>query len=153
MQNQKMPESLIVPWIRWTARVLSWVWAPWALFWTLFVLGHLVGSGSIFGIAGFTFAVVVFPPLSLGAAFVASVWKNERVGGKMLLFDGVLMLALTAWVFDPHSAWVAITGFWTMVVPPLVAGALFLSCHRMSDSQQLHPTKRAGESGSPAVHR
>ncbi len=152
MQNQKMPESLVVLLIRWIARVLSWAWAPWALFWTLFVLGHLVGSGGIFGIAAFAFVVVLFPPLSLGAAFVASVWKNERVGGKMLLLDGVLMLALTAWVFDPHSAWVAITGFWTMVVPPLVAGTLFLLCHRMSDSQQHHCEKRAGEPGSPAVH-
>ena len=132
MPNIKSLDSRLVSSMRWAARLISVPWAFWALFWTLFVLGHLVGAGGILGIAAFTFACLAFPPMSIGAALAASVWGKEEVGGKVLLLDGVLMLALIAWVFDPHSAWVAVTGFWTMVVPALAAGALFLACHQMS---------------------
>ncbi len=122
--------------MRWTARLLAVPWSLWALFWTLFVLGHLVGAAGILGIAVFGLVVVAFPPMSIGAAFAASIWRKENVGGKVLLVDGILMLGLTAWVFDPYSPWVAVTGFWTMVVPPLVAGTLFLACHRKSTTQE-----------------
>ena len=136
MKNLKSSESCLISAMRWTARLLAVPWSLWALFSTLFVLGHLVGAAGIFGIAMFGLVVVAFPPLSIGAAFAASIWRKEEIGGKVLLFDGILMLGLTAWVFDPHSPWVAVTGFWTMVVPPLVAGALFLTCHRKLTKQE-----------------
>lgn len=136
VSNIKSSDSHLVASMRWAARILSICWAFWALFWTLFVLGHLVGAGGILGIAAFTFACLAFPPMTIGAALAACVWRKEELGGKVLLVDGILMLALVAWVFDPHSAWVAVTGFWTMVVPTMAAGALFLTCHWMSTERQ-----------------
>ncbi len=126
--------SLFVISMRWVARLVSIVWSFWATFWTLFVLGHFIGEASFFPIAAFVLIGITFALMAIGAAIIASVWKLEALGGALLLVHGVLMLALTVWQFDPHSTWVSVIAFWTMILPPLVSGILFLTCHRKSNN-------------------
>ena len=123
--------------MRWAARLLSVPWAFWALFWTFFALGNLHGEGSLSS-AVFIIIMIIFALMFIGASIIASVWGKEALGGGMLLVDGVLIIAsivvfcslIGGWA--PHLLWVTTLAFFTMVLPPLVAGSLFLICHRQS---------------------
>jgi hypothetical protein len=77
----------------------------------------------------------------VGAAIIASVWGKEVLGGRVLIADGVVLFALsivfmiiaggldTIFKLDRFD----IMGLLTLVLPPLVAGSLFLICHRKSN--------------------
>ena len=119
--------------MRWVARFLSVPWAFWALFWTWFVSAHFSSAVSII-------IMVIVAPMFMGAAIIASVWGKEALGGGVLLVDGVLMIAsiiIVAYVTgSPRDffrlPWLNALAFFTMVLPPLAAGSLFLACHRRS---------------------
>lgn len=76
----------------------------------------------------------------VGTAIVASVWGKEVLGGRLLIADGVVLFVLgitfmiVAGGFDAVISMdlYDIFGFLTIVLPPLVAGSLFLACHRNS---------------------
>ena len=76
----------------------------------------------------------------VGAAIIASVWGKEVLGGRLLIADGVLLFALGnvfTFIAGGLDAVISIAqtdviGLLTIVLPPLVAGALFLACHRKS---------------------
>ena len=136
MESAKSLNSRLVSLMRRTARLLALPWGIWASFWTLFVAGHMVRAGGPIGVVAFGMVVVTFPPLGIGGALAASAWRKEELGGKAHLVGGVLMAGLVAWILDPYSPWVAVTGFWTMVVPPFVVGTLFLTCHRQSTARE-----------------
>ena len=130
MSNAGPTNPQPVKFMRWTARVLSIPWALWALFWTFFVLAHFLPPAVLAIIM--SIAALIF----VGSAIVASVWGMEALGGRVLLLDGVLIIALG--VFLPHSPILVgsfqstALAFFTLALPPLVAGSLFLVCHRIS---------------------
>ena len=127
--------------MRWVARFLSIPWAFWALFWTWFALAHSAGEGRFLSIAVFTIIMIIVALMYIGAAIIASVWGKEAFGGGLLMADGVLILAsiiiFCLTVPGPGDSlrpllWLTALAFFTMVLPPLVAGYLFLACHRRS---------------------
>ncbi len=134
MSNISSKDAWPVKLMRWVARVLSILWAYWALFITLFVLGH--------GFRGAALAIVMTIPLLMfmGAAIIAGVWRKEAFGGVVLLVDGVLIFVCGT--FGPHSplptdvSWDAVLAISTLILPPLVAGSLFLICHRISKTSR-----------------
>ena len=77
----------------------------------------------------------------VGAAIVAGVWGKEILGGRILIVDGVLLFALgitfqivAGGIKEVLSmGQVEVTGLLTIVLPPLVAGSLFLASHRKSN--------------------
>jgi hypothetical protein len=127
MSNISPKDAWPVKLMRWVARFLSIPWAYWTLFWTWFVLGH--------AFQGAVLAIIMTIPLLmfLGAAIIAGVWGKEVLGGVVLLIDGVLLFAVGT--LGPHSPMLngdAALSISTIVLPPLVAGYLFLACHRRS---------------------
>ena len=132
MSNISSKDAWPVKLMRWVARFLSILWAYWALFITCFVLAHAFQTAVL--------VIVMFIPLLMfmGAAIIASVWGKEALGGGVLLVDGVLIIV--CFLVGPHIR-PSIVEFltpsalpfnFTMVLPPLVAGSLFLACHRIS---------------------
>ena len=138
MSNISSTDTLPVKLMRWVARFLSIPWAYWALFWTWFVLAHFFQTAVL--------AIVMVIPLLMfiGAAIIASVWQKEALGGGVLLADSVLILAsiviVCFTVIGPGDSlpplWLTALAFFTMVLPPLVAGSLFLACHRISKTSR-----------------
>ncbi len=138
MSNISSTDAWPVKLMRWVARFLSLAWAYWALLWTWFVLAHAFQTADL--------AIVMIIPLLMfmGAAIIASVWGKEAFGGGLLLADGVLMIAsiiIVAYLVacltgSPREffrlPWLNALVLFTMVLPPLAAGSLFLICHRRS---------------------
>ena len=138
MSNIDCTSVWAVKLMRWAARLLSVAWAFWALFWTWFATGSLHVEGDL------SFAVSIIIMITallmfLGAAIIASAWRKEAFGGVVLLLDGVLLIPCFL-LGLPHIR-VTIWEFFTLshmpfnivfVLPPLVAGSLFLICHRRS---------------------
>jgi len=121
--------------MRWVARFLSIPWAFWALFVTWFVSVNLHGEGR-FSSAVYITIMIIAALMFIGAAIIASVWGKEAFGGGVLLVDGALIIVCFIVAIRP-----TIVEFLTpsegpfnfvMVLPPLVAGSLFLACHRRS---------------------
>ena len=128
-------DTLSVKSMRWVARLLSIAWACWALFWTWFVSGSLYGEGR-FSLAVFIIILIVAVLMFMGAAIIASVLGKEAFGGVVLLADGLLIIAsfvIVCFLVEKCAPLLVIIGaFFTTVLPPLVAGSLFLACHRKS---------------------
>ena len=130
-------DTLPVKSMRWVARFLSLPWPFCALFWTWFALAE----GKFLSIVVFTIIMIIVALMYIGAAIIASVWGKEAFGGGLLMADGVMILASII-IFcltvpgpgDPRvpPLWLTALAFFTMVLPPLVAGYLFLACHRRS---------------------
>jgi hypothetical protein len=125
--------------MRWSARLLSISWAYWAWFWAAFALAHIFPeeeplSNSLYGLGMLVIAPAFFAP-----AILASVWDQEALGGRLLIWVGGLILvgilgaalSLGSWrfLFLPGSL-----GILTMVLPAIVAGALFRACHRREEA-------------------
>ena len=124
--------------MRWIARIISIPWAFWALFWTLFITGHVCPRNPSMWAIVIPVMVIAFA-MYLGSAIIAGVWGKEAFGGSLLIVDGLLLIVLFAAlmhftgldsisrldIFD-------VIGLLTIVLPPLVAGSLFLACHRKS---------------------
>lgn len=136
MSNISSTDTRPVKLMRWVARFLSIPWAFWALFWTFFVaMAYHEGEG-YFGLPVFIIIMAIAVLMFIGAAIIASVWGKEALGGGVLLVDGMLIYALG--VYGPHSpmptgaSWDTVLAISTLVLAPLVAGSLFLACHRIS---------------------
>ena len=146
MSNISSTDTRSVKLMCWVARFLSIPWAFWVLFWTYFVLAHFTGEGEFFSKAVSIIIMIIAALMFMGAAIIASVWGKEALGGGVLLVDGVLMIAsiiVVAYLTgSPRDffrlPWLNALAFFTMVLPPLVAGSLFLACHRISKTSGEH---------------
>lgn len=141
MSNISSSDAGPVKLMRWIARFLSIPWAFWALFWTWFALAHWAGAGKFLSIVVFTIIMIIVALMYIGAAIIASVWGKEAFGGGLLMADGVLILAsfIIFWLTVPGPGdslrpllWLNALALFTMVLPPLIVGYLFLACHRRS---------------------
>ncbi len=140
MSNISSSDAWSVKSMRRVARFLSIPWAFFALLITWMVLGSLTGEGEFFSRAVSIIILIIVALMCVGAAIIASVWGKEALGGGVLLVDGVLMIAAIICVsyitsspreFFRSPVLVAVI-FFTIVLPPLAAGSLFLACHRRS---------------------
>jgi len=132
MSNISSKDAWPVKLMRWVARFLSIPWAYWTLFITWFVLKHAFQTAVL--------AIVMTIPILmfLGAAIIAGVWGKEALGGGVLLVDGVLIIV--CFLVGPHIQPTLVEFFtpsalpfnFTLALPPLAAGSLFLACHRIS---------------------
>jgi hypothetical protein len=98
-----------------------------------FVAGYGIEEGKLSEMVA---DIIIFTAflLTLGAAIIASVWSIETIGGTVLLADSLLVFI-----------WFAVTPqlpgplFFVLVLPPLLAGWLFLSSHRLSKKPKEQP--------------
>jgi hypothetical protein len=131
MSNINPKTAKPVKWMLWVARFLSIPWAFWALFWMFFILHNYLEEG-FFSLTVFIIIMVIILLMFLGAAIMASVWGKEAFGGGVLLLDGVLVIGIG--ILGPHSPFLIEGEFWnsvviisTCVLPPLIAGSMFLA--------------------------
>lgn len=143
MNTNSSTNTAAVKSMRWIAGLISIPWAFWALFITLFITGSILphGPSSWWIIILVLMSVPITILLYFGPVFSACVWGKEKLGGCVLIADGVLLFVLfitlmiatggldTLYKLDLY----AIVFLLTMVLPPLVAGALFLTYHRRSN--------------------
>jgi hypothetical protein len=140
MSNISSKDAWPVKLMRWVARFVSIPWAYWALAIAWFVAGtgYEEGGRTLAQLAVFIIVMIISPLMFMGAAIIAGVWGKEAFGGTVLLVDGVLII-VCIWVsshinpsfvefFTPSH----LPFNFTMVLPPLVAGSLFIACHRIS---------------------
>ena len=126
--------------MRWIARILSIPWAYWALFITIFITADICPRNPSMWAILIPVLIIAFL-MYVGAAIVASVWGKEVLGGRVLIADGVVLfvLGITFPIFaGGFDAFLSMPfGFYlfllTIFLPPLVAGSLFLACHRKSN--------------------
>jgi hypothetical protein len=102
--------------------------------------------------------------LSAGAALIASARRKEAVGGVLLLLASLLTTVLatlepncplligvlyTSLVWNPEEFLMHVLPISTMVLPPSLAGVLFLACHRSSrpDASKLEGSPEDGNWG------
>ena len=126
--------------MRWIARIISIPWAYWALFITFFLTVNLCPRNPSMWAILIPVLIIAFV-MYVGAAIVASVWGKEVLGGRVLIADGVVLFVLGITfqfvaggvdaIFKLDS--IGVMGLLTIVFPPLVAGALFLACHKKSN--------------------
>ncbi len=129
-------DTLPVKPMRWAARLVSIPWALWALLGAWFVVAHFTEEGNPLSLAVSAAIIIVLALMFVGAAFIASVWGREAIGGWVLIADGVLIFAsIIGFVYvagTPEEfarfifGWLSAAAFFTTVFPPLVAGSLFL---------------------------
>jgi hypothetical protein len=136
MSNISSKNKWSVILMRWVARLISIPWAYWALAIAWFVAGNGYEEGM--SLALYMIIVFIAFLLTMGAAIIAGVWRKEALGGTVLLADGVLILL--CFMGSPHLR-PSLVEFFTpsalpfnfvTVLPPLLAGSLFLACHRGS---------------------
>lgn len=138
--------------MRWVARIISIPWAYFALFIVWFVAGNGYEEGMSLGL----YITVVFVAflLTLGATIIAGVWEKEALGGTVLLVDCALIII--CFMASPHIR-PSLVDFFTPsklpfnfipLLPPLLAGVLFLTCHwasrRHKDNEFGMSIKQAG---------
>jgi len=141
MSNISSTDAWPVKLMRWVARFLSIPWAFLVLLFMLFGVGYGVDEGD-YSIAVAIIMVIIVALMSLGAALIASVWGKEAIGGGLLIAAGVLYLGQTIYdiltypdIRDLQLGWLEVA----MILPPLVAGSLFLACHRRSKTSGEQP--------------
>ena len=136
MSNVDSKDTSGVTWMRWVARIISILWAYFALG----IIWFIAGVGLEEGMPLALNIIIVFTAflLTLGAAIIAGVWGMEALGGPVLLADGVLIVL--CFIGSPHIR-PSLVEFltpsklpfnFTMVLPPLLAGSLFLASNRIS---------------------
>lgn len=125
MSNISSEDRRAIIVMRWIARLVSIPWAYAALALAWFVAGVALEEWMPLALN----IVIVFTAflLTLGVAILAGVWGMEAFGGRVLLADCVLMIV--CFMASPHSPWEL---FPIVFLPPLLAGVLFLECHRRS---------------------
>ena len=140
MSNISSTDAWPVKLMRWVARFLSIPWAFLVLLFWLFGVGYGVDEGNL-SIAVAIIMVIIVALMSLGAALIASVWGKEAIGGGLLIAAGVLLLGQTIYDLFIYSleelqlGWLEVA----LVLPPLVAGFLFLVCHQRSKTSVEQP--------------
>jgi hypothetical protein len=132
------------------AKIILLPWLIWALFWTWFVAAGLVGEhhdGLPVPVSVTLF--IIYASMYLGSAISAFRLKTEALGGKLLVSCGVLVLLSVVSIFyalmwidngamPPIGLFLDTTGsivfsaFLTISLPPIVAGLIFMNCHRIS---------------------
>jgi len=128
--------------MRWIARILSIPWSFWALFWTMFIVAQPNKDGESLPSVALIIILSIFALIYIGAAIIASVWGKEALGGIVLMADGALILTFIIVVtflsgpFLFRLPWLAVIAFFTTILPPFIAGYLFLKCHRRSKTQR-----------------
>jgi len=100
-------------WIRNTGRALAILWAG---LWLLF--GMLSGVGEGLDPVGIFMHTAVPGLIFLAAALIA--WRWELAGGILLFIEGLATLSIFGFARTPE-------GFLLLVLPPFVAGGLFLA--------------------------
>ncbi len=140
MSNISSSDARPVKLMRWVARFLSIPWAFLVLLFWLFGVGYGVDEGNL-SIAVAIIMVIIVALMSLGAALIASVWGKEAIGGGLLIAAGVLLLGQTIYDLFIYSLEELQIGWleFALVLPPLVAGSLFLACHRRSKTSGEQP--------------
>jgi len=132
--SSKNKRSVIL--MRWVARLISIPWAYGALGIVWFIAGNGYEEGM--PLALYILIVFIASLPTVGAAIIAGVWGKEALGGTVLLADGVLILL--CFMGSPYIS-SSLVDFFTPsklpfnfvpVLPPLLAGSLFLVCHQSS---------------------
>lgn len=146
-------DTLPVKPMRWVARLVSIPWGFCALFLACFAMADLWDAGNSLKIAVSVTALIVFALMTVGAAFIASVWGKETFGGWVLLADGVLTFAvIVTFVYvvgTPEEfvhSWTSgifAIAFFAMSFPPMLAGTLFLA--------SAHATAHSGAEAEDAI--
>lgn len=137
MSNISGSDAWAIQLMRWVARFVSIPWAYWALAIVWFAAGTGFQEGNM-PLALYIIVVFIAFLLTVGSAIIAGVWGKEALGGTVLLTDCVLIIV--CFIASPHIKPSLVEFFtpsklpfnFTMVLPPLVAGCLFLACHRKS---------------------
>ena len=136
MSNNNSSEVGETQLIRWVARILSILWAIWTLCVTMFIVGY---SGSLPIIIIF---MCIAALMYFGPAIIAGVLRKEALGGRLLLYVGVLLfITVTTFLLKdikeyqvhPENLEFFYVAYPTIVLPPLVTGYLFQVCHRRSE--------------------
>ncbi len=124
MKNSSSYSQSGITAMRWVARIVSIPWAYCALGLVWFVAGYGIEEGRL---SELTAGIIIFTAflLTLGASILAAVWGKEVFGGWALLADALLIFVW--FVVTPQLPGVA---FLILLFPPLLAGSLFLVCHR-----------------------
>ena len=140
MSNISSTDAWPVKLMRWVARFLSIPWAFLVLLFMLFGVGYGVDEGD-YSIAVAIIMVIIVALMSLGAALIASVWGKEAIGGGLLIAASVLLLGQTIYDLFTYSLEELQLGWleFALILPPLVAGSLFLVCHRRSKTSGVQP--------------
>ncbi len=132
MSNISASDAGPVKLMRWVARFLSIPWAILVLLFSMFAFAYGIEEGS-YSMAVYIIIIIIVALMSLGPAIIASVWGKEAIGGGLLIAAGVLILggeiySLFIYSGETPLGWLV----FALVLPPLVAGSLFLACHRRS---------------------
>ncbi len=132
MSNIISKDAWPVNLMRWVARFLSIPWAIFALLFSMFAFAYGIEEGS-YSMAVYIIIIIIVALMSLGPAIIASVWGKEAIGGGLLIAAGVLILggniySLFIYSGETPLGWLV----FALALPPLVAGSLFLACHRRS---------------------
>ncbi|HIJ71795.1 MAG TPA: hypothetical protein HPP87_10595 [Planctomycetes bacterium] len=132
--NSKNKWSVIS--MQWVARLIS---IPWA-YCALAIVWFIAGNGYEEGMPLALYMIIVFMAflMTVGAAIIAGVWGKEILGGTILLIEGGLILL--CFLGSPHLSLSPEDFFnpaklpfnFVAVLPPLLAGLLFIVCHRLS---------------------
>ena len=111
-------------WMRWAARILALLWAG---FWVWFGLASGIAEG--IGVIG-TIIHTAMPGLILLASALFA-WSKERIGGILLIVEGLIIaIAYPLMTMGHFPILTIIYVLLTMSLPPIVAGILFLISHR-----------------------
>jgi peptidoglycan/LPS O-acetylase OafA/YrhL len=139
MSNISSTDARPVKLMRWVARFLSIPWAIFVLLFSMFAFAYGIEEGS-FSIAVYIIIIIIVALMSLGPAILASVWGQEAIGGGLLIAAGVLILGGNIYSLFIYSGETPLGGLeFALVLPPLVAGSLFLACHRRSKTSGEQP--------------
>jgi hypothetical protein len=136
MSNISSKNKWSVILMRWIARLVS---IPWS-YWALAIIWFVAGNGYEEGMPLALYMIIVFIAflMTVGAAIIAGVWQKEILGGTILLIEGVLLLL---WFMATPQVRPSLVDFFNpvklpfnfvVVLPPLLAGLLFIVCHRLS---------------------
>lgn len=113
--------------IRYGARLLALAWAGW---WTFFGLASGIGEG----LSGYAILLHAATPGLLFLLTGLLACRHERLGGGLLLLEGLLVLVAYPLLFSRMPSGTTLFVLLTMAVPPLLAGVVFLV-----DRQPLRP--------------
>ena len=146
MSNISSSDVWKITLMRWIARILSIPWAFLAFFLTWWGIAQYISEEKIsLHLAVYSIILIIVALMYVGAAIIASVWRKEALGGGILMADGMFILAFM--IIDgtlprDFSRWSIVDAllFFTMALPPLVAGFLFLVCHWKSKRQKVKHT-------------
>lgn len=109
--------------LRWAGRVLALAVAVFWLWWG-------VGSAYVEGFSWISLLAHSIPGLLILISTLVA-WRWERIGGSLLIGVAVLVTGFLLWAFIFRGGRSMVATVWfTMALPPLVAGLLFIASRR-----------------------